>query len=108
MAAARQRGGGATPRDHHPAAIKEKTAREQFIPPLARHTTISLAHSLLFLSGKGMVGSDGVPLRYSADAMVGGCSQDGLARDKKFSSNLLTQNGVFCQNLSKFMFLCRN
>ncbi len=25
-----------------------------------------------------------------------------------FSSNLLTQNGVFCQSLSKFMFLCRN
>ncbi len=26
-----------------------------------------------------MVGSNGVPLQESADAMVGGCSQDGLA-----------------------------
>jgi hypothetical protein len=50
-------------------------------PHLApRHTTISQDPSLLLLSGEAMVGSYGVPLGKSADAMVGeGVSQDGLA-----------------------------
>jgi hypothetical protein len=47
--------------------------------PLPRHKTISQDHSLLFLLGKGMVGSNGVLLWYLADVMVGGCLQDGLA-----------------------------